>query len=236
MKKTTHCYPRFILGLGVILFIGSLMFPKLAVSKGWNRAARAVSKDTQPQFQGILIGSQYWMQQNLTVDTFRNGDTIPQARTFQEWEQAWSKEQPAWCYYNFDSAMGAVYGKLYNGYAVISPKGLAPIGWHIPSDAEWMKLCKLFGGLSVAGTALKDTTGWEDAGDGTNESGFSGRPGGYLHYEGIFACESKYAWWWSADTNSKITLWDAGLWAGNAEFLHDYRYMGDGIAVRCVRD
>jgi uncharacterized protein (TIGR02145 family) len=110
--------------------------------------------------QTVTIGTQVWMTKNLDVSTFRNGDPIPQAKTNEEWEKAGENNQPAWCYYENDQANGVKYGKLYNWYAVIDPRGLAPVGYHIPSDAEWTKLTDLFGGESVAGTKMKSKSGW----------------------------------------------------------------------------
>ena len=83
----------------------------------------------------VKIGSQVWATENLNVDRFRNGDPIPQAKTAEEWQNAGNNQQPAWCYYNNDPKNGESYGKLYNWYAVNDRRGLAPQGWHIPSDA-----------------------------------------------------------------------------------------------------
>ena len=50
---------------------------------------------------------------------------------------------------------GEIYGKLYNWYAVNDPIGLAPIGWHIPTDLEWATLSTKLGGVSIAGGKMK---------------------------------------------------------------------------------
>lgn len=88
----------------------------------------------------VTIGRQKWMTKNLNVDKFRNGDPIPEARTYREWVEAAEDEMPAWCYYDNDTANGEKYGKLYNWYAVSDPRGIAPEGWHVPSKAEWKML------------------------------------------------------------------------------------------------
>jgi len=110
--------------------------------------------------QTVIIGTQVWMTKNLNVSTFRNGEPIPQAKTGEEWEKAGQNKQPAWCYYENDLANGAKYGKLYNWYAVIDSRGLAPEGYHIPSDAEWTKLTDFLGGEKVVGTKMKSKSGW----------------------------------------------------------------------------
>lgn len=67
------------------------------------------------------INSQKWMSENLNVSHFKNGDTIIQVLTDEEWLKATANHQPAWCYYENDPKNGEKYGKLYNWYAV-SPK------------------------------------------------------------------------------------------------------------------
>ena len=84
----------------------------------------------------VTIGHQVWTTNNLDESTFRNGDFIIEAKTDQEWEVAGKLATPAWCYYNNDPANGTKYGKLYNWHAVNDPRGLAPEGFHIPSDVE----------------------------------------------------------------------------------------------------
>ncbi len=109
--------------------------------------------------QTVTIGNQVWMTKNLDVSTFRNGDPIPQAKTAAEWKAADENKQPAWCYYDNDPANGAKYGKLYNWYAVNDSRGLAPAGYHIPSDVEWKQLTDFLG--SEAGKKMKSKSGWK---------------------------------------------------------------------------
>ncbi len=110
--------------------------------------------------QSVTIGSQTWTTKNLDVATFRNGDLIPEAKTDEEWEAAGENKQPAWCYYENNTANGIKYGKLYNWYAVVDTRGLAPAGYHIPTDDEWTVLSTYLGGEAVAGKKMKSTSGW----------------------------------------------------------------------------
>ena len=111
--------------------------------------------DTLVPTSSVKIGNQIWMTQNLKVAHFRNGDSVPYAKTAEEWEKAGKEQKPAWCYYNNDPANDSKYGKLYNWYAVNDPRGLAPAGWHIPSDVEWKQLTDFIGGNQAAGKKLK---------------------------------------------------------------------------------
>ena len=108
----------------------------------------------------VKIGSQIWMMKNLDVDMFRNGDAIPEIKTEEEWFKAEEQGKPAWCYYKNNHNQGIKYGKLYNWYAVNDSRGLAPEGWHIPSDKEFTVLIDYLGGEEVAGTKMKPKRGW----------------------------------------------------------------------------
>jgi uncharacterized protein (TIGR02145 family) len=184
--------------------------------------------------QTVNIGTQVWMTQNLDVSTFRNGDPIPEAKTIEEWKKAGENKQPAWCYYENDPSNGAKYGKLYNWYAVTDSRGLAPDGYHIPSDAEWTKLEGYLG--SDAGTKMKRTSGWKFNGNGTNTSLFSGLPGGGRTDNGEFSNIGYNGIFWSS------TMFDTGR-ACSRFLSYDYSnlrkwndYKAGGMSVRCLMD
>ena len=118
------------------------------------------------------------MAKNLSVARYRNGDKIPQVKTLQ---LGLGLQLGAWCWYNNDPANDSSYGRLYNYYAVADSRGLAPTGWHIPSDSEWTTLSTFLGGDAVAGGKMKEagTAHWLDPNTGaTNSSGFTALPGG----------------------------------------------------------
>jgi len=191
--------------------------------------------------QTITIGTQVWTTKNLDAATFRNGDPIPQAKTDEEWEKAGDNQQPAWCYYDNDPANGAKYGKLYNWYAVNDSRGLAPVGYHIPSDAEWKILTDFLGGEEVAGTKMKSTDFWADyegnSGNGTNESGFSGLPGGFRYFYGLFYFIGDGTLWWSSTENDTSNAWLHGLGYDTGDVYRDGDFgKQNGFSVRCLRD
>ena len=184
----------------------------------------------------VTIGYQVWMIKNLDVATFRNCDPIPQAKTAEEWKKAGENQQPAWCYYDNDPANGTKYGKLYNWYAVNDARGLAPQGYHIPTDAEWTTLTTYLGGEEVAGTKMKNTSGWNENGNGTNSSGFNGLPGGSRNSSGPFDAIGKVGSWWSSPELNTDDAWDLSLYYLNG-FVYSFKYdKGDGLSVRCLRD
>ncbi|MEO5889289.1 MAG: fibrobacter succinogenes major paralogous domain-containing protein [Ferruginibacter sp.] len=191
---------------------------------------------------GVKIGSQVWMPKNLDVAKYRNGDLIPQVKNDDEWK---SLTTGAWCYYKNDSAyFGPKYGKMYNWYAVNDPRGLAPEGWHVPSDSEWNALSNFLGGDSISGKKLKEqgTAHWQNDSSGTNSSGFTGLPGGhryvtdFLGEPSIFMWDGAIGFWWSTslfdDTKANIRV----LVQLNDSFGKAETPKKDGVSIRCVRD
>ena len=184
----------------------------------------------------IVIGTQQWMRENLDVVTYRNGDIIPQVTDANAWA---GLTTGAWCYYGNDVANGAIYGKLYNWYAVNDVRGLAPQGWHIPTDVEWTTLRTKLGGEPVAGGKMKTTgtTRWAAPNTGaTNESGFAGLPGGNRYYNGTFIGIGIQGVWWSSAEYSSSLAWFCNLYYDYSVVLMVNDYKTSGISVRCLRD
>lgn len=186
--------------------------------------------------QEIKIGVQTWDARNLNVTHFRNGDSIPQAGTPEEWEKAGNLEKPAWCFYNNDTANGGKYGKLYNWYAVNDKRGLAPNGWHVPADTEWAKLTDYLGGEAVAGSKMKSNTGWNDNGNGSNTNGFTALPGGYRFKNGVCNAIGYFASWWSSTESYTYSAWFRSLRYDDGGIYRNNYGKGDGFSVRCLRD
>jgi uncharacterized protein (TIGR02145 family) len=184
----------------------------------------------------IQIGTQIWMTTNIDVEHFRNGDPIPEVRDEDEWVAAGEAGKPAWCFYDNDPANGEKYGKLYNLYAVNDPRGLAPEGWHIPSNAECEILADFLGGEESAGAKMKSTYGWVHNGNGNNESGFSGLPGGYRDAKGSFCFIEEFGFWWGSPEYDSGDAWSATLSYTFSRLDLEYPGRESGFSVRCLRD
>jgi len=188
-------------------------------------------------FREIKIGDQIWLAENLNASTFRNGDPIPEARTAEEWKSAGENKKPAWCYYDNNPANGEIYGKLYNWYAVNDPRGLAPRGWHVPSDEEWSELTQYLGGEDKAGAKLKSKHGWYGVGNDTDSSGFTGLPGGFRYGDDqTFYNVVRGGYWWSSSENTTDNALYYFLDYGFGDLGWYANDKGYGYSVRCLKD
>ena len=212
-------------------------------------------------YQSVTNCGLTFTKQNLNVSKYSDGTLIPQVQNATAWANLTTG---AWCYYNNDPANGAIYGKLYNWYAVAGiydaaslanpalRKKLAPTGWHVPTDGEWSSLINCLdptanGGNSisnVAGGKMKDIgtiqagTGlWQDPNtDATNASGFSGLPAGFRYRNGTFSNIGSQGYGRSSSEYGTADAWLRNLnyVGGNANSLNVNK--GDGFSVRCIRD
>jgi uncharacterized protein (TIGR02145 family) len=198
----------------------------------------------------VTIGTQVWTNKNLDVDTYRDGTPIPQVTDPTAWE---ALTTGAWCYYNNDPANGAIYGKLYNWFAVAGihdndpntpNKILAPLGYHVPSDAEWTILTDYLGGLTVAGGKMKESgnSHWQSPNaNATNSTGFTGLPGGYLSsYDGFFNI-GYIGFWWSSSQRFIGPLiqndsWCRWLVGDSGEVTRTFGNLTYFQSVRCIKD
>jgi uncharacterized protein (TIGR02145 family) len=192
----------------------------------------------------VIIGKQEWMLKNLDVAAFRNGEPIPEAKTEKEWLAYAQAGEAAWCYYDNDPANGAKYGKLYNWYAVADPRNVCPTGWHVPTDAEWSVLINHLdpnadGGESIpnkAGAKMKAKEGWHEEGNGTNNSGFTGLPGGGRYDDGYFDFVGNTGSWWSSTESLTTHAWFRYLNCSNGLASRGFHFKRNGFSVRCLRD
>ena len=197
----------------------------------------------------VLIGEQCWFAENLRCENYENGDAIPLNLSASEWSNTSSGavavygEGSSSCYElspdgnACDEAWSLnEYGRLYNWYAVDDARGLCPSGWHVPTDGEWTVLTDHLGGEAVAGGQMKTDYGWNNGGNGTNSSGFSGLPGGYRDYgSGYFNSAGNYGSWWSSSSYGSIA-WTRYLDDDSEDVYPHFNYQRFGFSVRCIQD
>lgn len=184
----------------------------------------------------VTICSQVWMLKNLDVSKYRNGDDIPQVTDATTWANLTTG---AWCYYENNTANGTVYGKLYNWFAVNDPRGLAPSGWHIPSQAEWVTLQNCLGNDPGGKVKETGTAHWNPPNTGaTNSSGFTALPAGSRsNSNGVFEGIGEGTTWWTSSELDAIRA-KAPFVDYNADYLATpgYTFKTRGCSVRCIKD
>lgn len=224
---------RYVLGF-------SLVFIAVALSSWMTNKARLTPAKA---YDEVKIGDQIWMTKNLNVVTFRNGDSIPEAKTVEEWKAKLAKEEPAWCYFNNDASNDSTFGKFYNYYAINDPRGLAPRSWKIPSWSDFDVLIKHLGGKRVAGEKLKSAQGWKKNGNGSNVSGFNAVPSGCRGLSMIttnngFSSEGSICTWWTSTRvkrSFEIIAFSIDYKSDKVTTLWE-TWISDGYAVRCVKE
>lgn len=193
------------------------------------------------QYPVVKIGEQYWLQENLRVTRYRNGDPVPVVTADAQWKNL---TNGAMCIFDNLAGNDTVYGNLYNWHALNDNRGLCPVGWHVPSDMEWGKLVSFLGGNMTAGGKLK-SEGTIEQGTGlwffpnkaaTNSSGFTGLPGGYRINYGTFYSLGNVAYFWSSSDTASVNAWHFILDANNADLKRYFSFKTNGYSVRCCKD
>jgi uncharacterized protein (TIGR02145 family) len=245
--KRKHLFsptPKVLIGLGILFFSLITVFNCSQDNKDKTNPIVPYSTNTNTvtdidgnKYRIVKIGNQWWMAENLKVTNYRNGDAIPNVTNNNEWR---SLTKGAYCNYNNDTNKVAVYGRLYNWYAVIDSRNIAPVGWHVPNAVDWQTLVNQLGGNSQACGKMKDTdtTHWQTPNTGaTNTSGFSALPGGRRAVDGGFDMMGTDANFWSTAEKDSFSAFHQNLRYGNSSVFWDWCfYKQDGYSVRLVRD
>jgi uncharacterized protein (TIGR02145 family) len=230
---------------GLVIFNTTTNSLETRKSTGWVSLS-----ETFVALPTIVIGTQQWMRENLDVSFFRNGEAISYVSDPGSFS---GLTTPAWTWYDGSADNGAIYGKLYNWYAVNDSRGLCPTGWHVPTSAEWSTLSTTLDPnpdptLSLAGVYMKSaritsagTPIWS-LGSATNLSGFTGLPGGMVDNYGPFRMGDEGYWWTSTSfylvpevPEGLVTI---AVYLGNSiSYLATASFVkADGMSVRCIRD
>jgi uncharacterized protein (TIGR02145 family) len=182
------------------------------------------------KYRTVVIGGKRWMAENLNY--------VPDSGN-------------SWCYYN-DNRYCNQYGRLYDWATAmgistsynnsswwgsdVKHRGICPVGWHLPSRAEWNNLVSAVG--SSAGPKLKSTSGWNGSGNGTNDFGFSALPGGVRYSNAGFgnAGAGDYGYWWTATERESLYAYYRYMGYDNDYVYEDYGFKSNGRSVRCLED
>ena len=197
-------------------------------------------------YKTVTIGTQTWMAENLKVTHFRDGSTIPNVTSNTTWSSTYSA---GWCDYNNSTSNGIIYGHLYNIYAIRDSKNICPIGWHIPTVAEFQTLINYLGGDSlVAGKKMIEsgTIHWATETGATNSSGFTALPAGVRNHLGTFGGElttglgdfltiNNHEFWWTTTIDNPNG--NKGVRCRKGSVINNvYIDQHFGVSIRCIKD
>ena len=201
------------------------------------------SEDSIPPIEGdeINIGNQIWMTNNLSTTNFRNGDRIYQAVSHEDWAIAGERGEPAWCYYFNDSLNHSISGILYNWYAVVDPRGLAPVGWSIPSMKDW-EILSFNVGKAIKEYSYEAKYSWKMAPffirpADTPDPWLKKWAGGMRSGGGYFSSLGESGiWWTTTDNETYASYFGVGYSNGRNSDWTGGSSKGSGYSVRCIRD
>ena len=210
-------------------------------------------------YETVQIGEQCWFAENLRVENYSNGDPVQSDLSSSDWVastegasavygESGSCEDSAPDFDACDSSIAlAMYGRLYNWYAVDDERSLCPNDWHVPTDNEWMDLEIEIGMAEgeamqtncrgdVQGNVLKTTTGWNGGGNGTDVWGFSADPVGFRDQSGQFQDGGDEGHWWTSDSHNQSNAWYRGIASWDGGVCRNPNPKNLGFAVRCLKD
>jgi uncharacterized protein (TIGR02145 family) len=183
----------------------------------------------------VQIGTQVWMAENLKTTKFNDGTSIPLVIDEPDWE---GLSTPGYCWYGNNVASKNTYGALYNWYTVTSDN-FSPVGWHVPTQADWTALNDFLGGDLIAGYKLKEAgiVHWANPNAGaTNSTGFTGLPGGARSPGVGYDFQTNYGYFWSVTENTGTTAWGPYLYYNDGTDHLIFWDKVSGFSVRCIRN
>ena len=237
MIKKIKLFSRLLSILAfTVIFANSCKYDSESITDPLSKPGPNVSDIDGNTYHSVILGTQTWLVENLAVTRYRNGDTIPNVLDTTAWA---NQTTGAYCNYFNSLGYAANFGKLYNWYSVIDIRNIAPTGWHVPSDSEWVILINYLGGEDIAGGKLKEVglTHWQNPNTGaTNESGMTVLGAGFRDLDGLFYFIKINAGFWSTTEYNTDKAYNRFLYWNT---LSIRKYFGDkrmGLSVRCIKD
>lgn len=188
-------------------------------------------------FDTVRIGNQTWMQDNLRTTRYVDGTPI---FTTTDSLEAAGTTTGMYCWYNNDSVLvEAVYGKLYNYYAINTDK-ICPAGWRVPTKEDWEEFISFVDpnvdfvkheASTIAGGMLKDTLWWADENLATNDFGFNARPGGCRGWSGWYNSGGGFGYYAFIPNEGSVAF----RWVTESLFMRDKISKYVNVSVRCIK-
>ncbi len=172
-------------------------------------------------YKTVDIGDKIWMAENLNYDT-----------------------EYSVCYKNYES-LCMKYGRLYMWNEA---KEACPVGWRLPTEADWVNLMRMAGANVSVEQTLNSIKGWDRGANGLDVFGFSAFPTGYyVRDEDRYRENGSSAYFWSATEINKDSSFAVNLHSKFYEYdmFHEFKNYENNLIhklkkfsfnVRCVKD
>lgn len=232
--------------IGLTIFNTDSNCLEFYLAQGWYNLCKnqivAVTDIEGNSYSLVTIGSQIWLDQNLNVTKFNNGDSITELPKVSDWINT---SNPAWCWYG-NIPRSNYLGKLYNWNVVNDTRNVCPVGFHVPTDVEWTTLTTFYGGENIAAGPLKQTgtTTWASPNTGaTNSSMFTATSNGYRNFESTIYTNSNYysalgsyGTWWTKTSFDATRAYHRYMYWGEVAVNRGASNKINGLAIRCLKD
>lgn len=195
-------------------------------------------------YKTVIINGKEWMAENLAY--------LPKVHA-----SGPSNTEPCYYVYGYrgsslsEAKANDNYSRCGVLYNWIAAKYACPNGWHLATDEEWEELAEYVNSLKGpfknsrdiwygVGEYLKATDGWDENGNGTDEFGFSGLPGGCGIICNDFLDSGICGLWWSATDHEGFSggnvAWSRYLHYSSTRFSRRAYPKDLVLSVRCVKD
>ena len=214
-------------------------------------------------YQVVVIGGQRWLDGNLKVTRYNNGDAISTGLANLTWQAA---SQGAYAVYPHTLVAGIssqqdmveAYGRLYNWHAVTDSRGLCPAGWRVPTDKDWdqlteyiihnsgrtaddvgysLKSCRQVGSTLGGDCSTDIHPRWDSDNEfyGADGFGFSALPGGMRYSNGEYIGLGGIGSWWSSTALGDENAWHRSLYNNSGVIDTGADVRQTGLSVRCIK-
>jgi uncharacterized protein (TIGR02145 family) len=182
------------------------------------------------RYKCILIGSIWYMAENLAETKYRNGELITKVIDNSAWAALNSE---GYCAYNNDEA---------NAFSEFIAD-IAPAGSHVPTQSEWSNIHSAIRTgspspyTSDAGIRMKAAETWTSSNwTGDNSSGFKAFGSGVREYTGLFFGKGERSQFWASDPSGSYG-YVRGLEYDRPDLTYDNTVSKKyGSSVRCIKD
>jgi uncharacterized protein (TIGR02145 family) len=182
-------------------------------------------------YRTIQIGDQVWMAENLRYKAENSYAPDNDESNVKNYGRlyTWTSALDIPAEYTEQSPAKDI--EMYNKIKDKNYQGIAPKGFHIPSNKEWETLLSNLEAKSD-GKELRSACFWQNAGDDT--FGFFALPAGYRFDNGNFCHFGRRARFWSKDEYGKANAFRLSLTNNSVDIEGVYR--SDAVSIRCVKN